>query len=104
MQRRGIRHKPELEQGKAHRELMLARLAQAETVSKSHPYVRWIAIKDVAACQSCLALDGKHFSVLDAGWEACVPPSHEGCRCRISSARKLPEGVTVEPLSRYFEL
>lgn len=104
MQRRGIRYRPEAEQGKVHRELMMERLMKAEMASASHPYVRWVAIKDAATCQSCLALDGKHFSAVDTGWEACVPPTHEGCRCRVTSARKLPEGASVERLSKYFEL
>lgn len=104
MQLRSVKHKPKTEQGKQHRKLMQARLKSSKAAKVSHPYIRWTAIKDTVTCRSCLDLDGRHFSVVDPVWKDCLPPTHDGCRCRISSARKLPDGIFVEALSEYFDV
>lgn len=96
------KYKPKTEHGKLQRKMMQERLKAAKAAKSTHPFIRWIAVKDIASCANCLALDGKHFNVADPGWKDCIPPTHEGCRCRISSARKLPDGTVVEVLSDYF--
>lgn len=102
MHLRDTKHKPKTEQGKQHRKMMQERLKASKAAKASHPFIRWIAVKDLTSCASCLDLDGKHFSAVDPAWKDCIPPIHESCRCRISSTRKLPDGVMAEVLSDYF--
>lgn len=103
MQLRSVKHKPKTDQGKQHRKLMLGRLKAAKEVKATHPYMRWIAVEDSSSCADCFPLHDKHFSVMDSAWKDCLPPIHEGCRCRVVGARKLPDGVRLELLSDFFD-
>lgn len=102
MQLRSVKHKPKTDLGKQHRKLMQGRLKAAKEMKATHPYMRWIAVEDISSCTECLPLHGRHFSVMDSAWKDCLPPIHEGCRCRVVGARKLPEGACVESLSDFF--
>lgn len=72
--------------------LMITELARVQTEAQKQSFERngfkqymFVSCEDIKVCETCAALDGKHFDVDKMQPGENAPPMHPNCRCSVSA-------------------